>query len=95
VPKKEKHNHQRAYECQYAPSKPLRPYPLRKGETKKGKPSNAAILVLLLALVDHPAQLPLARKLLAQVGEVTEELLADGHEGVLGREGAVGLDADE
>lgn len=54
-----------------------------------------AVLVLLLALVHHAAKLPLPRELLAQVGEVTKELLAYGDEGVLGGDGAVGLDPDE
>lgn len=57
--------------------------------------SLGVVLVLLLALVHHAAELPLPRELLAQVGEVAEELLADGDKGVLGGDGAVGLDPDE
>lgn len=43
----------------------------------------------------HATQLVLAGELAAELGELGDEVLADLCHGVLGRDGAVGLDADE
>lgn len=55
----------------------------------------AAIAVGRRARGGHAAQLVLAGELAAQLGELGNQVLADLDEGVLGCDGAVGLNADE
>lgn len=57
-----------------------------------------AVIVVVLVLVasrDHLAQLPLAGELASKMAVSCDELLANGKEGLLGRDGAIGLNTEQ